>query len=179
MPVIRRVSGPPNVERFRHLVEELSGEIASPKEIGQPVVEEETFPRTGLKGLTVIWDKWSPLRDEDRTGVILEAYGRAVGEAEKDKVAFAVGLTMSEAADTGKLPYSIEPWVRESDGISLDRIREVVLGLGGTLIEHDFPLPQLRFATREAAEEGRKKLLERLPGSEQIWLISQDGPRPE
>jgi hypothetical protein len=52
MPVKRRSSGPPNPGRFKDLFEELAQELKNPKEF-----DEETFPRTGLKGVTVVWNK--------------------------------------------------------------------------------------------------------------------------
>ena len=34
--------------------------------------------------------------------------------------------------------------------------------------------PQLRFATQAEAEAARRRLTERLPGSDPVWVISQD-----
>ena len=178
MPVLRRSSGPPNVDRFKALSEELTRELNSPKEFGQPIVDEETFPRTGLKGVTVLWERWGGLTDPERTGVILEAYEQAYGAKEKERVAFAVGLTVPEATEVGKLPYTIMPSLRRTDAISQEQVRRAVTDMGGEILENsDFPAV-LRFATLADAEACRRKLIERLPDTDAIWNIAQEQQRP-
>lgn len=178
MPVKRRSSGPPDARRFKDLYETLAQELTAPKDFGVPIVDEETFPRTGLKGVTVIWNKWNGLSDSERTAVILEAYMQAFGKEEKDRVAFAVGLTVEDAIEAGNLPFTILPSLRRTDAVTPEKVREVMADLGAVLEAGDYPAV-LRFSSREDAEACRRKLSQILPGSDDIWTIAQEVQRPE
>jgi hypothetical protein len=179
MPVKHRTIGAPPPGAPVALVEELTAELKGGREFGQPVVEVDTYQRTNVVLVTVIWDKFGPLSDGQRSAVIVDAYTRAFGPPGPDNTVFAVGWTMDEAVDAGKFPFMIVPLLRASDPVDRGQIRDVAIEFGGTPTPgSDFPAV-LRFTTREDAEICRAKLVERLPGSDPIWTITQEARRPE
>src|SRR5688500_10487326 len=109
MPVVRNTVGAVDVSRFQQLWAELAGELKAPKAFGQPLIREEEFPRTGLVGVTVIWDKLADRTDAERPAIITRGY-EAAGLADVAKrLAFAVGYTVPEAVEAGLLPVKIVP----------------------------------------------------------------------
>ena len=129
--------------------------------------------------VTVTWDEFASLSDGQRSAVIVDAFTRAFGPPGSDNTVFAVGMTMAEAVDAGKFPYMIIPLLRAADLVTREQVRDVAVAFGGTPTpESDFPAV-LRFATRDDAESCRAKLIERLPGSDPIWTITQEIRRPE
>jgi len=178
MPVKRRTIGGASTRPPDVLVRDLVAELKGTKEFGQPLVEVETFERTGLVGVTVVWDRLEPLSDAQRTAVILEAFTQAFGDPGPGGVAFALGLTVAEAVEAGKLPFALVASPRASDAISPERVRAVLDEFGGTSPAAG-GLPALRFAGRDEAEACRAKLVEFLPGSDAIWTITQDVGRPD
>jgi hypothetical protein len=174
MPVKRRTVGVDRDGAPAALVEELVDELREQREFGQPLIEVETFPRTGLVGVTVLWDKWDGLPDIQRTAVILEAYTRANGESAASQVAFAIGMTTAEAAEIGKLPYAIRPQVKPSDGVNPERVRAVAQEVGSLCSPGSGSPPVMRFSSLEEAEACRKTLIEKLPGSDTVWAITHE-----
>jgi hypothetical protein len=151
------------------LVEELQ---QKDKESGQPLIYEELFP-TGKIRVVVIWDEWDRLSLEDRTAAILQAYERAEGRTYRDKIALASGLTVPEAHAAGMLPFEVLPAWRTGDPVTLEQCRQAMVEEGASkLFGPD--IVQLRFATREEAEDARGRLVSSLPGSDQVWTIAQD-----
>lgn len=137
MPVKRRPVGNSDVGPFRALADELANELSRPKLFGQPLVDEETFTRTGLLGITVMWDKWENVPEIKRPSVILNAYERARGTEEKNRIAFAIGLSVAEAVDEGRLPFSIVPHLRRTDPFTADQVRALLREFGGTVLASD------------------------------------------
>lgn len=178
MPVKRRPIGIANAGEFHSLVADLAEELKNPREFGQPLVDEEAFARTGLLGVTVIWDKWASVPELKRPEVILEAYEQARGIEEKNEIAFAIGMTIEEAIDGGKLPYVILPHLRSTDSVKPDEVRSVMVELGGKTRSGDFPA-ELRFATIADAEACKKRLIQRFPGTEDVWGIVTEAKSPE
>ena len=86
---------------------------------------------------------------------------------------FASGLTVPEATASGMLPYQIIAGLRSSDPSKPEDVKAAMLEQGASELNKEDGL-QLRFATREEAEACRKRLSEKLPGSEPIWIISRD-----
>ena len=155
-----------------NLAERLADEIRNNRAAGQPVIDEQVFP-TGKIRVTVIWDAWDHLPLEDRTAVILRAYDLAEGGGYRDKIALASGLTVPEAYVAGMLPFQIIPALRKGDPVTADQCQKAMIDEGAsTLLGAD--KPQLRFASEEEAEAGRKRLVKRLPNSEQVWVITQE-----
>ncbi len=70
MPRIQRVIEAPSV-REPDLVVALVEELQNSHPIGQPRIEETLFPRTDRMRVTVIWDRWDHLPDEERAACIL------------------------------------------------------------------------------------------------------------
>jgi hypothetical protein len=155
-----------------NLAERLAEELRRSLESGQPVIDEQEFP-TGKIRVTVIWDEWDHLPLEDRTAVILRAYDLAEGRGYRDKIALASGLTVPEAYAAGMLPFQIIPALRRGDAVRPEQCRQAMIEEGASvLLAAD--KPQLRFATEDEAEAARKRLAQRLPDSDQVWVITQE-----
>jgi hypothetical protein len=136
------------------------------------VIDEQEFPTGGIR-VTVIWDDWDHLSLEDRTAVILRAYELAEGRGYRDRVALASGLTVPEAYAAGMLPFQIIPALRKGDAVTPEQCRQAMIAEeASTLLSAD--KPQLRFATEEEAEAARRRLAQRLPDSEPVWVITQE-----
>ncbi len=54
-----------------------------------------------------------------------------------------------------------------------DQVNQAILDEGGSLLFH-WNRPQLRFATGEEAEAARQRLIQRFPGSEDVWIIDRE-----
>ena len=152
------------------LVAELAKEIQDPRPIGQPIVLEKrpTGP-TGTQSIitNVIWDRWDECPRELRADIILEAYERALGVEDREKITLALGVTVPEAAAMGLLPYVVSPTGRVREGPSKEDQQAMIRAGGSTLA--DPRLPVVRCATLEDAEATIKYLEEQRPGS--IWII--------
>ncbi len=159
------------------LPERLAEELRSNRESGQPVIDEQSFP-SGKVRVTVLWDEWDRLPLEERTAVILRAYDLAEGPGYRDRIALASGLTLPEAHAAGMLPFQIIPALRRGDPVTPEQCRNAMIDEGAsTLLAAD--RPQLRFTTEGEAEAARKRLVQRLPGSDQVWVITQEVGRVE
>ncbi len=167
----RQISDLPRPARIE-LVDRLVAELRKDRKSGQPVIDEREFA-SGKLLVNVIWDEWDHLPLEDRTSVILRAYELAEGREYRDRVALASGLTVPEAHAAGMLPFQILPALRRGDKVTAEQCRQAMIEEGASiLLEAD--KPQLRFATEEDAEGARSRLVERLPESEPVWLISRE-----
>ncbi len=71
------------------------------------------------------------------------------------------------------LPYQIITGLRSSDPFKPEEVEAAMLEQGASELNKEDGL-QLRFATKEEAEACRKRLSEKLSGSEPIWIISRD-----
>jgi hypothetical protein len=172
MPRIQKRLEPP---RARHpaVVGELAEELRHSHESGQPRIEELTFPKTGTIHVTVLWDRWDPLADEERAVCILQAYEQVEGAAFRDRIGLAVGLTFPEARASGLLPFRVIPAVRPDDRVTLEQCVAAMKQLGASTLEQpDWPL--LGFATFDEAEACVRRLRQELPGSDSVWLVEQE-----
>jgi hypothetical protein len=151
------------------LVERLIDELKSNQESGQPFIYEQEFS-TGKIRVLVVWDEWKDMPLEERTSTILAAYERAEGKEYRAKIALASGLTVPEAAAAGMLPYLIVPALRKSDPVTLEECGQAMLAEGATKLVRDGVL-QLRFRNEQEAESCRKRLIQRLPKSEDVWFV--------
>ena len=155
--------------RNPRLVEDLAGELRSSRESGQPRIEEEHF-KTGSIRVVVLWDRWDHVSQEERSDVIIEAYRAVEGEEFAGRLALVNGLTIPEAQASGMLPIRLIAALREDDPATPAQCRQALIEEGAsTLLDDDDP--QLWFATEEEAEEARKRLSARLPGSEPCWVV--------
>lgn len=176
MPRIQRRLDEPRRIRFPDLLAELEKELKNARTAGQPLIEEQVFPKTNAVRVTVIWDKWEPVSDEDRYQTILQAYEEVEGKAFRDRIALALGLTVSEAVETGLLPFQITAALRRDDPVTREQCREAMIAQGASVLL-DSEIPQLRFATEEEAEACRQRLIGQLPGSEPVWMIAKEVAR--
>jgi hypothetical protein len=128
--------------------------------------------------VTVIWDEWDRLPLEDRTAAILRAYEQAEGRDYRGRIALASGLTVPEAHAAGMLPFQIIAALRKTNPVTIEQCREAMIAQGASMLL-DPSRPQLRFATEEEAKACRKRLAEGLPGSEPIWVTTQEVGRVE
>jgi hypothetical protein len=173
MPRIRRSLENSSRPRFPSLVAELAEELRSSHECGQPRIEEETFPRTNAVRVSVIWDKWEAVSDEERANTILHAYEQVEGKEFRERIALAMGLTVPEAQETGMVPYQILPLLRKGDPVTPEQCRQAMIAQGASVLR-DPRNPQLRFATEEEAEACRRRLSAQLPGSEPVWVVTKE-----
>jgi hypothetical protein len=160
------------VRAKRALVERLARELKSGHDYGQPTIYELEY-RTRKLRVNVIWDEWAGVPLEDRSATILRAYEQAEGAEYRDRIALASGLTVPEAHAAGMLPVQIIPAVRPSDPVTPEQAREAMLAVGASKLA-DPQAPQLWLSTKEEAEACRRRLVERLPGSEHVWIINQE-----
>ena len=163
--------------RFPDLLEELAQELKQGGESGQPVIDEQHFPRTGKIRASVYWDKWEGVPHEDRADIILRAYEKAEGQEVRDRIALAVGLTIPEAVEAGMLPVQVIPLLRKGDPVSARDSYQAMIDEGASLLPGG--KPELRFATEEEAKASIGRLVKRLPGSEPVWAIVRDVGRIE
>jgi hypothetical protein len=172
MPRKRRGFEEPPRRTVGKLVERLVDELKSNRPSGQPMIEEEEFPTKKLR-VNVLWDAWDHLPHEDRTATILKAYEQAEGRESRDRVALASGLTIPEAHAAGMLPYQVIAAVRKGDPVTMEQCRKALIDEGASILFGD-DNPQLRFSTEEEAEAARKRLAQRLPNSEPVWVITKE-----
>ena len=173
MPRIRRGLSEDLVAPFPGLCKLLINELKDQHETGQPIIDEQHSPTTHAVRVTVIWDRWSGVPDEIRTAIILNAYETAEGKEFRDRIALAVGLTVPEATASGLLPFEVIPAVRENDPVTLEDCRNAMISEAASVLV-DPNRPVLRFATIDAAEACVRRLGGKLPGSQPVWIISQE-----
>jgi hypothetical protein len=154
------------------LAEKLAAELKTNQDFGQPTVYEQEYSTKKVR-VTVIWDEWADASLEERSAVILKAYELAQGSQGREKIALASGLTVPEAAAAGLLPFQVIPARRESDAVKQDEVEAAMLEQGASKLSRKDGL-QLRFATREEAEACIKRLVQKLPASAPIWIISRE-----
>ena len=171
MPLHRRQ--PAEVGELREdLVAELARELNQPGPIGQPIVLEDNTPETNSIRVHVIWDRWTVCPDEYRSGVILGAYFKAGYPQEfVDKITFALGVTIPEAAEMGLVPFQVVPTRRKSERPSNQEYRQAMIDTGASVLA-GAERPQIRCATLEDAEKTMEHLQQLLPGSK--WIIAQE-----
>ena len=174
MPRIKRGLETPQRSAYPDLVDELAKELTQhDRACGQPRIEEEHFQKTNLVKVTVIWDKWDHVRDEDRSAVILEAYERAEGTTFRDRIALAIGLTVPEALEMGLLPYEITTALRKGDPVTLEQCKRAMSEAGASTLFGP-GIARLRLGTKEEVDDCLAYLRKRLPGSDDVWLVSKD-----
>ncbi|HJT76043.1 MAG TPA: hypothetical protein VJ739_02485 [Gemmataceae bacterium] len=154
------------------LAGKLTAELKSGREYGQPFIYEQEY-QTGKLRVTVVWDEWDGMSLQERSATILRGYELAEGDAYRDRVALASGLTVPEAHAAGMLPYEILAALRKGDPVTVEQAWQAMLEEGATRLAPGRKV-QLRFATEEEAEACRQRLIRRFPGSEDVWLINRE-----
>jgi hypothetical protein len=159
------------------LAERLAAELKSNRDFGQPLVYEQEYS-TKKSRVLVIWDEWADASLEERSAIILRAYETAEGAGAREKIALASGLTVTEATAAGMLPFQVFPGLRKTDPVKPEQVRDVMLEQGASKLTGEDGL-QLRFVTHDEAEACRLRLIQKLPASEPIWIISRDFLAPD
>jgi hypothetical protein len=172
MPRMRRGFKEPPRHTVGRLVDLLVDELKTNRQSGQPMIEEEEFPTKKLR-VNVIWDEWDRIPLEDRTATILRAYDEAEGQESRDRIALASGLTVPEARAAGMLPFQVTAALRKSDQVTAEQVRAALIDEGASVLFGENK-PQLLFGTEEDAEEARKRLADKVPNSEQVWVITRE-----
>src|SRR5436190_14860935 len=135
MPRIRR-EVTEDTTQHADLVARLADELRQDRAAGQPIIEELSLPKTGLLKVTVIWDRWESVRDEDRVRCIMQAYEQAQGTEAREQIALAVGVTFPEARDYRLVPFRIIPALRRGDTVTPDQCREAMIRVGASVLEN-------------------------------------------
>jgi hypothetical protein len=172
MPRKRRTLDESSCPEDADLVTRLVDELQHDRKSGQPLIDEQSFPNGNIR-VAVIWDEWDRLPHEDRTKTILQAYEQAEGRDYRERIALASGLTVPEAHAAGMLPFELFPALRKDDPVTMEQCREAMIAEGASKL-FGVNILKLLFATLDEAEAGRRRLAERLPGSEQVWVVTQD-----
>lgn len=155
------------------ILEELKRELQNSRAAGQPIIDELVLPKTGALNITVIWDRWDPVPDEERFNIIMRAYDEVETKEFVNRIALAMGLTVPEAIEANLLPYQVTAAWRKTDKVTLEQCREAAIQQGASVLQ-DPNKPQLRFRTLQEAEACVQRLIAMLPGSESIWTVSKE-----
>jgi hypothetical protein len=172
----RKKIGPdrPLAEVKKDLVEKLAAELKNSQDRGEPVIYEHAF-RTGKVRVIVMWDAWEGVPLQQRSATILRAYEMAEGPESQDRIALASGLTVPEAHAAGMLPYQIITAIRKGDPVTPEQARTALLEEGGSSLFHwNAQKVELRFATADEAEAARMRLIQRYPGTDDVWIIDRE-----
>jgi len=155
------------------LVEDLVSELRNPKPMGQPIVLEDHTPETNSIRINVVWDRWEECPRESRSAIILSAYKRFFDKETFQQITLTLGTTVPEACALGLLPFGIEPARRKAGGPTQEQYCATMTEAGASKVP-GLDLPQLRFATREDAENALENLEQALPNSRWILVINRD-----
>jgi hypothetical protein len=125
----------------------------------------------------VVWQEWNDVPSADRANIILEAY-----DDQRDHLVQAIGATYDEAVAQHLLPYRMVSVLdRPKKFLSLmcptaqaqsdlrNAIRSALLQEPGARQVGD--RIDLRFPTKEMAEQAQLRLLEKVPSG--YWFIDQ------
>lgn len=173
MPKTSRGSEPATRIQHPELLNDLIQELRETRESGQPLIDEQHFPDTGAVRVTVMWDKWEGVPFEERVAIIEEAYQVADGIGRSARPALVMGFTFPEAYEAGQLPFQVVPVLRKDDRVTLQQCEKAMLADGASLL-FVAERPQLRFPTRDDAESCVRRLVKRLPQSDQVWAITEE-----
>jgi hypothetical protein len=156
-------------------VNELAAELKNDRQFGQPLIVEEEFEETHGLRISVVWDNWIGILDENRTAIILRAYERAEGMELVNRIASASGFTVPEATQLGMLPFSVVTALRRGDQVNFDQCFKAMIDEGASTLA-DPKYPQLRFSSYDQAMQSIARLCNRLPGSDNVWQIAASTP---
>ena len=120
----------------------------------------------------VIWDEWADASLEERSSVTCVPMSKPKGKRPAKRSA---RQRSDGAGGDGGRDASLPDYHRPaaSDPVKPEEVNAAMLEQGASELNKEDGL-QLRFATKEEAEACLKRLSEKLPGSEPIWIISRD-----
>ena len=130
----------------------------------------------------VVWENWTELRSEERTSLILDAYGD-----KQQKIAQALGVTYEEAMQQQLLPYTIVSAFEQNQEFAslacykdpnevrklLEAIRNVKRTHGGIVLPNG--KIELRFPTRAMADNTYAKLFASKKDRDFYWSVVIEG----
>jgi hypothetical protein len=126
--------------------------------------------------VVVIWQEWGDVTSTDRTNVILEAY-----DDQRDNLVQAVGATYEEAIRQDLLPYRIVSVLDRLKFLTLMRLtpeqqNELRKAIEGAMLQEVGAREvgghiDLRFPTREMAEQAQLRLFERFRDG--YWAVDR------
>ena len=149
--------------RRQTLLEQMLNEIEGKGKPNGPLIFEIPLDYSDKLDILVVWDEWEDIRSEDRSSLILEAYGNNQG-----KIAQALGVTYQETVEQNLLPYAVVPMIREGE-FDPSKVRNAMLEEGGIALPSE--KVDLRFPTMSMAETAHRHLCEKLPRG--YWSIVQ------
>lgn len=155
---------------FARLVKALVKELVSPSGDSQPLILEQHLKAAKSRHVHVIWGEWEGVADDQRSEIIVEAYTQAEGSAAAD-ISLAIGVTPQEALALGLLPYKVEPaslMDKLEEKAFRHEARHTLLGPGAK---------ELRYATREDAQEAVSRLGGTPWPTKISWVIVKDAER--
>jgi hypothetical protein len=155
---------------FDELTDRLAREIHQRTDDG-PLIFEQEIADTATFHVIVVWQRWVDVPEELRNSIFLEAYTRSDPDF-ASKITIAVGVTMEEAIDMNLLPFQIITLRKEGDPVTIEQVRDAMQHEGGTYAAGGW---QLRFPTRELAEEALARLRQILAGD--WWRIEHHPER--
>lgn len=173
MPRITRGLEPATKIRHPQLLNELIEELNASRESGQPLIDEQHFPESGAVRVTVIWDEWEGIPFDERVATIEEAYRIADGKVPSSRASLVMGLTFPEAYEAGVLAFQVVSVLRKNDPVTREQCEAAMRAEGASLLFVP-ERPQLRFPTREDAEACIRRLVKRLPESDQVWAVTEE-----
>lgn len=149
-------------------VKRLAAELTNPapSRLGQPLILVHTTRATKTARVTAIWDDWATVPESLRADIISDAFELAYPDGYEYEITVAIGLTFTEAADAGFLPYEVVSVRRADDPNAVERYREAA---------GELPIPssttsdgriRLHFAELDDAKAAVDELTKLLPGSE-------------
>lgn len=184
MPVIRvgdKIALPASVHDS--LLERLKNEIEGQSTENGPVIFEIPLERHEGEGheiidVLVVWEEWRGVLSEDRSSLILEAYGD-----KREKIAQPLGVTYEEAIQQQLLPYKVASrfevdksflyWVCRGPDCKkeniLDTVQEAKHSIGGVVLPND--KLELCFPTLAMAESVCNSLLRDERYGKLYWMI--------
>ena len=128
-----------------------------------PIVFEIPIELSDKKDVLVVWEAWRDIRSEDRSSIILEAYGEDGGS-----IAQALGVTYDEAIEQQVLPYAVQPMNRRGEA-DPEAVRNAMIRQGGILFGDK--KVDLRFPSLQLAQDAFERLVQDLPTG--YWSIVQ------
>ncbi|MBN2579169.1 MAG: hypothetical protein JXB10_09280 [Pirellulales bacterium] len=169
MPRIHRPLKEIGIDEYQ-LEQQLTAELVKEGGWGQPLIIEEHPPGSGKFRVYVIWDQWANCPQEIRNKIIFEAYSKALGNEYRQNIYLAMGLTVSEAVGIGILPYKIECLIKAEETEKYKKCIDAMHELGAWERNNQ---PELRFSSREDADQAYEKLQKKVPGSHWAIVVEQ------
>lgn len=165
MPVIRgeAVAHAIAPEQRKSVAEQLGRELAGKTTANGPVIFEIPFQSPDWFDVLVVWDAWKPFSSEERSNMILDAYGDR-----KTRIVQALGVTAQEAIEDQVLPYAVRAMTRGGE-VDEENLKEALIAEGGMTLANG--KVDLRLPTMAMAQAALRTLVDKLPNGH--WALVQ------